>query len=112
MSRFHVLQGDYGGQIYLTVPVIGTGRQNIDTLLSELDAIAWPDNEGDGASRITGDNKRYKDVSGGMGGGRMVYGAVWMHEEFRGRKELRERICSLLSLSPETPFFYGDDKTS
>lgn len=110
MSRFHVLQGDFGGQVYLTVPVVGTDKRNIETLLSELDAIAWSVNEGDGASKSTCDYKRCKEVSGGMGGGMMVIGAVWMHEEFRGRKELRERVCSLLNLSHDIPFLYGNDE--
>jgi hypothetical protein len=99
-SGWLVLKGDWGGQIYLTVPAKLVGRgADIATLLRELDAAAWSCNEGDGASyyyakdgRSTllaklfkrvgrSDLSRKNWVIGGMGGGYLTDG-LWLHEEF------------------------------
>jgi len=48
-----VLQGDYGGQIYLTVPLVCIPRRTmprIGQLLREMDTLAWGCNGLDGAS--------------------------------------------------------------
>lgn len=77
-----VLEGDYGGQIYLTVPKSLVG-ENADTktLLAELDAKAWDCNEGEGASVYLHTATKNNGVSGGMGGGELT-SYLWLHEEF------------------------------
>lgn len=77
-----VLEGDWGGQIYLTVPWHRVGPESrIRVLLKRMNALAWSSNEGDGASAYltTGDI----GVSGGMGGGRLGE-KLWLHKEFLG----------------------------
>lgn len=81
-KRWLVLEGDWGGQIYLTVPwhLVGKGA-NIISLLAQLDRLAWPSNEHDGVNVYLTDEMH--GVSGGMGGGKLEDG-LWLHPEFRG----------------------------
>lgn len=81
-QQWLVLQGDYGGQIYLTVPKSLVGA-NADarTLLAELDAKAWDCNEGEGASVYLHTATKNNGVSGGMGGGELT-NELWLHDEF------------------------------
>ncbi len=96
-----VLEGDWGGQIYVTVPwrlVVADAR--VDLLLSELDRIAWSCNDGAGCfshlydPRLCGDLP-VDGVSGGMGGGALEDG-LWLHGEFGNA--CRARATELLHL--------------
>lgn len=92
-----VLEGDWGGQIYLTVPWDFVGcRARIKTLLAKFDRLAWGCNRGDGSSAyIFWKDESHLEmerevgcpcgVSGGMGGGGLFEDAPWMHDEFYGR---------------------------
>ncbi len=116
-----VLEGDWGGQIYLTVPwrLVGP-RPRIGTLLAELDCLAWACNQGQGAAAglyepklVLRDMLRDADVpeetrreleewlrasvSGGMGGGRLEQG-LWLHDEFRGHPVSLAQSRELLDL--------------
>ena len=81
-----VLEGDWGGQIYLTVPwkLLGADPKVLP-LLKSLDREAWSCNRGEGrqayllSPRERGQKTR--DVTGGMGGGRLTDG-LWLHREF------------------------------
>lgn len=77
-----VLEGDYGGQIYVvaSVHLVQCEESSLNRLLAELDALEWKDE--DGASvfyerRVTGEG-----VAGGMGGG-VVLPTVWVHERLQ-----------------------------
>lgn len=85
-----VFEGDWGGQIYLTVPrkLIGKNSQ-VKFLLRLLDRSAWGDNGG-GSSMYyyrPADDKQFAfmGVCGGMGGG-MLTDEVWIHEDFLNSK--------------------------
>lgn len=87
-----VLEGDYGGQIYLTIPwqMIGE-KAEICTLLEKMDQLAWAGNEGEGASAYLyapAEAKLTKEdgVGGGMGGGELHLD-LWMHNEFHGQPQ-------------------------
>lgn len=104
-----VLEGDWGGSIFLTIPweLIGP-KANIGKLLRELDQAVWGDcNEGEGGSiHITSPefnrqlNKEISEESdtpldyvytpldyvfGGMGGGKMLPKAIWLLEEIQDK---------------------------
>ncbi|MDO8425482.1 MAG: hypothetical protein Q7T01_03135 [bacterium] len=116
-----VLEGDDGGQVYLTCPLslipgvelitpeecdrrfdaaepthalyAYTGESdylvavlplNAGQLHKELDRYAWPTNEGKGCSARVDDATHGNTVSGGMGGGKLLHNALWLHREFVG----------------------------
>lgn len=74
-----VMEGDSGGQIYLTCPVarIGCEPEALENLLIELDSFAW----GDGETFFIKHLPIGSHVAGGMGGGAVIDG-VWLHEDF------------------------------
>jgi|GEM_PF-5499766 len=88
-----VLAGDWGGQIYLTIPWKALGRKaRIATLLAEIDYLAWRCNEGDGRyaylywkdaehMEIEREEGCPCGVSGGMGGGDLDEKEPWVHED-------------------------------
>jgi len=95
-----VLEGDWGGQIYLTIPWDQIGpKARIKTLHRELDAIAWPSNDGgalwDLYDPVELDGKPEDGYGGGMGGGKLE-DALWMHSEFD--EKVRARARKLLDL--------------
>lgn len=75
-----ILQGDSGGQIYLTCPVnkIKCAQATLAQLLDEMGCFAWGDGEEMYFERVS----PHRFVSGGMGGG-CVEDDVWIHPEFR-----------------------------
>ncbi len=90
-----VMSGDWGGQIYLTVPLKFVGpKAKILELLKEMDEFAWSCNEGRGGDvgiyspsdpRAIAKGiicNRRDGFMGGMGGGYLVFG-LWIHREFR-----------------------------
>jgi hypothetical protein len=83
-----ILEGDWGGQIYVVAPAarVAADEAALGRLLRDLDALAWPANDADGA-RV-----RYERlpagaaVPGGMGGGVVAEGGgVWVHAELAAR---------------------------
>jgi len=98
-----VLEGDFGGQIYLTVPWSQVGpNARIHQLLTELDKLAWGSNEGEGAGidlyspdamiaqfKSAGveqidpelEQEFRSHISGGMGGGEL-HDQLWTNGEF------------------------------
>jgi len=78
-----VMEGDYGGQIFLACPLrrVQASDEALDELLHELDRIAW------GRDYTEACDVRFErapvgsGVAGGMGGGR-VDEAIWVHDEF------------------------------
>lgn len=93
-----VLEGDWGGQVYLTVPWSLLGENpNVLPLLKGLDREAWSCNRGDGRRAYLYSPRehgsRTRRVSGGMGGGRLADG-VWLHSSFPGgwHREARKML--------------------
>lgn len=86
-----VVEGDWGGQIYLSVPfgMLLAGCEQIDLLAKKIDRFCWPSNRDDGVSVYeveTEAESESESIPGGMGGGRIIEG-LWLHEEierFRG----------------------------
>lgn len=77
-----VFEGDYGGQIMMTIRMkhVKCSERALELLLSDLNNIAWDDGgHGEGLyyERIAVGG----GVTGGMGGGCVVDG-VWAHERF------------------------------
>ncbi|APR86875.1 hypothetical protein A7982_12224 [Minicystis rosea] len=77
-----ILEGDYGGQIYLVAPAAGVdcSEGELSLLLRDLDEIAWPGCP-PGSSSVRFERLAAGEtVPGGMGGGR-VEDDVWIHPE-------------------------------
>jgi hypothetical protein len=90
-----IMEGDYGGQIYLTCPMklVQCKPENLAQLILDIDEQEWGCNEGEGAS-ISFRRKNPGDgVSGGMGGG-LVEKGLWIHDsiEKSGIKPLIEQV--------------------
>ena len=90
-----VMEGDYGGSIYLTCParLIRCDEPTLRQLLLDLDTRDWNDPEGVGlyyevAAFGSG-------VAGGSGGG-LVTDSVWLHPALE-RKGLRARVEAVIS---------------
>lgn len=78
-----ILEGDWGGQIYLACPlqVAQASEEVLHRLLKDLDRLAWECNEGEGAGLRLERLPAGAVVGGGMGGGR-VDKHIWVHDEF------------------------------
>jgi hypothetical protein len=78
-----VMEGDWGGQIYVATPLteVAASDEALMELLAVLDRIAWQHNGGDGCAIRFERAPVGSGVAGGMGGGR-VDEAIWVHDEF------------------------------
>jgi len=95
-DAYVVLEGDWGGQVYLVAPMrlVRCQEEALRHLLEDLDEIAWPGQpDGQGLTYELYHNGQI--VPGGMGGG-MALGDVWVHNEFV-EYGIRERIRKVLS---------------
>ncbi len=79
-----VLEGDWGGQIYVVCParMVACEEATLNRLLEDLDRLAWDCNDGAGARVYFERASTGSGVAGGMGGGR-VTGDIWVHSEFQ-----------------------------
>jgi hypothetical protein len=78
-----VLEGDWGGQIYVACPLteVAASDEALTELLVALDRLAWPYNDADGRQIRFERAAAGSGVAGGMGGG-CVDRTIWVHEEF------------------------------
>jgi hypothetical protein len=94
-----IFEGDYGGTIYLTIPVrlIACNEQSLAQLLRDIDAIAWRDSFG---ARLFYEPLAVgSPVAGGMGGGIVVDG-LWLHPKIEAvgvRSEIHEVLAGTTS---------------
>ena|SRR5215467_10700836 len=77
-----ILEGDYGGQIYVVVPArqVVCSQAALTSLLHDLDRISWPRNAEDSARVVFERAAVGAGVPGGMGGGVALNGG-WIHQE-------------------------------
>lgn len=87
-----IMEGDDGGQIYLTVPVrlVRCSQQALERLLSDVDGCQWRDSSSAGVYFEAG--KTGARAAGGMGGGAIIDG-VWLHKEL---EHLRPQVEAVL----------------
>ena len=91
-----VMQGDYGGSIYLTCPVrfVLCDEATLRQLLFELDTLYW--NEPDGAGLYYERAPVGAGIAGGTGGGVVTEG-VWIHPDIEQQGEgVRQAVESVL----------------
>lgn len=79
-DALYVLSGDYGGTIFLTVPVrrARCDLQTLRVLVSDLDAVTWMSGDPNIAELIVDRGAVGSRAPGGCGGGFVVSG-VWTH---------------------------------
>jgi hypothetical protein len=90
-----IFEGDYGGTIYLTIPVreVACSETALKQLLFDIDTMCWSDSHG---ARVV-----YEvipvgaDVAGGMGGGQVIDG-LWLHPRLEALG-IREGIQQVLN---------------
>ena len=89
-----IMQGDDGGQIYLTYPSskVRCSEQQLNELLKFVDSKCWKDI--DSASLLYEAVQPGQGVPGGMGGG-MVTGDLWLHPKI-AKLELESKIREIL----------------
>jgi hypothetical protein len=90
-----VMEGDYGGSIYLTCPagLVGCDEPTLRQLLHDLDGYDWNDPEGVGFYYEVAPVG--SGVAGGTGGG-VVTDGVWLHPDLEA-KGLRERVEAVIT---------------
>jgi hypothetical protein len=89
-----IFEGDYGGTIYLTIPVrhVACGETALKQLLFDIDAMYWSDTHG---TRVVYEVVPVgAGVAGGMGGGLVVDG-LWLHPKIEALG-MREDIQQVL----------------
>jgi len=88
-----VLEGDWGGQIYVVCParMVACSAATLNGLLQDLDAIAWACNEGEGARVYFQRATQATGIAGGMGGG-LVTDDIWIHPKLREKAENIRRV--------------------
>jgi hypothetical protein len=91
-----VLSGDYGGTIFLTVPVrlLQCSLATLWTLVSDLDAVTWMSGDPTIATVAIERHPVRTGVVGGDGGG-LVTDGVWVHPT-RVVPELRAQVTDVV----------------
>ena len=94
-DAYAILEGDYGGQTYVTAParLIRCDEQALRYLLQDLDELAWHDSEG--LQLTYWKHKVGEHFGGGMGGAEAT-GDVWVHERLR-ELGIEDRIRKVIS---------------
>jgi hypothetical protein len=76
-----ILEGDWGGQIYLVIPAnqVSCSEETLHQLLLDIDAREWPNNEPESSARVCFERRELGEgIAGGMGGG-VVRSELWVH---------------------------------
>ncbi len=94
-DAYAILEGDYTGQCYLTVPmrIVNCQEKELVQLLYDVDEICWSEIEG---TRLTYAQHKPGDlIDSGMDGG-LTQEGLWMHKDII-ELGLESRIRSVLS---------------
>ncbi|MFH1533850.1 MAG: hypothetical protein ABID64_02870 [Nitrospirota bacterium] len=85
-KSYLIMEGDYGGQIYLSFPVklIKCDEDALRKLLKKFDQQCWDDMEGTGM--YFEQMEKGQRISGGMGGG-IADNELWVHKELEHMKD-------------------------
>jgi hypothetical protein len=102
-NAYVVMEGDWGGQIYLTCPVkyVICDEDMLRKILKKLDHMCWKCNGGDGAEIYYETWSQGEDVPGGMGGGLATDG-LWIHPKILEENDIAEEL-EVLILGANTP---------
>ncbi|MEK6949770.1 MAG: hypothetical protein AABX34_06100 [Nanoarchaeota archaeon] len=94
-DSYIIMEGDWGGQIYLSVPVnkIKCDYQTLKNLLDEIDRKEWECNKGDGSGIYFERKNAGKGITGGMGGG-ISTDDLWVHEDLN---KIKNKISAVLN---------------
>jgi hypothetical protein len=90
-----VMEGDYGGSIYLTCParIVNCDDATLRRLLLDLDKRDW--NDADGVGLYYEVASPGSGIAGGTGGATVTTG-VWLHPDLEA-KGLRERVEAVIA---------------
>jgi hypothetical protein len=95
LDAYAILEGDYGGQTYVTVPakLVRCDEQVLRSLLQDLDELGWDNPEG---RKLTyWKHKMGEHFGGGMGGAE-ARDDVWVHERLLELR-LEDRIRKVIA---------------
>jgi|TARA_Y100000310_G_C20261811_1_gene613974 hypothetical protein len=94
-DSYMVMEGDWGGQIYLSIPVkkIKCNYNTLKNLLNEIDKKEWECNEGDGSGIYFERKNAGEGITGGIGGG-VASENLWVHEDL---DEVKNKIFAVLN---------------
>ncbi len=123
--QWYVLEGDWSGQVYATVPKnLVPGRYAETRLWNALrlmDRLCWECNDGGGTSLLLDSQTPTERTTcrwspqesfvrgwklagrtfGGAGGGRLVHGDLWLHPEILGKGlPFVNRVRAIIGLRP------------
>lgn len=80
IQEYWVLEGDYGGQVYLSIPKKGIGEEKVAAALCIIDALEWDCNGSEGAAYYCTQGRDGGGLWDGMGGGQVTNG-LWLHDQ-------------------------------
>ena len=92
-----VMEGDYGGSIYLTCPahLVHCGERTLRQLLDDLDEHEWGEGDPEGAGLYYEVAPVGSGIAGGSGGG-VVANTVWLHPDLEA-KGLRAGVEAVIA---------------
>ena len=105
-NAYVVMEGDWGGQIYLTCPVkyIVCDEALLMKILKKLDHMCWKCNSGEGAEIRYETFNLGDTVPGGMDGG-LAEDGLWIHPKIIEENDIAEELEALI-LGANTPWIY------
>lgn len=96
-DSYVVMQGDWGGQIYLTCPIkcVTCDEYMLKKVLRKLDGMCWGCNAGAGADLCYETHRSGDVVPGGMGGGLATDG-LWIHPNILNEGNIKAELESII----------------
>jgi 3-methyladenine DNA glycosylase AlkD len=90
-----IIEGDHGGQIYLTCPMkyVKCSQESLENLAQDIDRLYWNDKRG--CNVYYEEYELPHEISGGLGGGTLVDG-LWIHPGFEGIG-IKDRVLAVIN---------------